>query len=172
MTFPEKIEFPTLLGERLTRDHLPCWRELFSNPEVMKTLGGVQPDGWIEANLMQHITKWDEYGFGLWLFRERETNRFVGRGGLHVVELEGEEQVEVGYALLPEFWGRGLATEIARESVALARVYLDVVELFSLTLPDNLASQRVMEKSGFTHAGEVLLRGVPQVLYRQIILGV
>ena len=103
MSYPETIDIDPLVGERLNQSHLPEWERLYSDPEVMRTLGGLRPAEWIEENLAEHIKKWEEYGFGLWLFRHKDTGDFVGRGGLHVVFVEEAEVVEVGYALLPKY---------------------------------------------------------------------
>ena len=151
-------------------EHLPLWEELFNNDKVLWTLGGLRPDGWIKANLINQVEHWEVLGFGLWLLRKPGDGAFIGRGGLQALELEGSVTVEVSYALLPEYWGLGLATEIARHSVKTAMAYLDIEELIALTLPDNLASQRVVEKVGFSYAREVIHADLPHALFRRSLI--
>ena len=98
--------------------------------------------------------------------RDAATSRFVGRGGLRHTVVEGKPDVEVAYGLMPEFWGRGLATELARESVRVGFVDLQLADLVSFTLPTNRASQRVMEKAGFRYERDVIHADLPHVFYR------
>jgi [ribosomal protein S5]-alanine N-acetyltransferase len=62
--------------------------------------------------------------------------------------VDGERQVEVAYALAPEFWGRGYATEAARAIRDHAFRTLDVPHLISLIDPENAASIRVAQRNG------------------------
>lgn len=66
-----------------------------------------------------------------------------------VLKIEGKSVVELGYVLLPEFWGKGFATEIAIASVEVAFTHLSMKELVSYTSTTNKISQRVMDKAGF-----------------------
>jgi ribosomal-protein-alanine N-acetyltransferase len=156
-------------GLRLTRIHADDLDDLVhldSDPQVMATLGGIRSADETAEFLGRQLTHWTAYGFGWWLMRERLTGRFVGRGGLRHVTVNGRGEIEVGYALLPEFWGRGLATELTRESVRVAFVELHAPDLVAFTLPTNRASRRVMEKAGFHYEGDIVHADLPHVLYR------
>ena len=139
---------------------------MHSNAQVMATLGGVRSRAETLRVLTALVADWEQHGFGYWLARDRVRGTFAARGGLRRVVLEGQPQVEVGYAVMPEFWGRGLATEIARESIGVAFDELGLRELVCFTLPTNRASQRVMQKAGFRYAGETMWADQPHVLYR------
>ncbi|HWY86280.1 MAG TPA: GNAT family N-acetyltransferase, partial [Gemmataceae bacterium] len=76
------------------------------------------------------------------------------------------DEIELGYGLLTEFWGQGLATELAAASVRAAFDALKVPEIVSFALPTNKASRRVMEKVGFQYEKEVVWADLPHVLYR------
>ena len=52
------------------------------------------------------------------MFSEAIHDSFVGRGGLRRIEIGGRNEIELAYTLTPEFWGQGLATEIATACVA------------------------------------------------------
>ena len=90
-------------------------------------------------------------GLGCWHARRRDTGAFIG---WFILKYCGTScDVEVGYRLLPEAWGRGFATEGA---TALVRYGFDTLELdriIGVTHRDNLASQRVLMKSGLADAG-------------------
>jgi RimJ/RimL family protein N-acetyltransferase len=73
----------------------------------------------------------------------------------------------VAWAVMPARWGEGLATELARVSVRVAFERLELAELVAITLPDNTASRRVMEKSGFRYDRDIVHVGLDHVLYLQ-----
>lgn len=148
---------------------LALYRELFAEPEVNRWLRPepLKPFGATEVNrLFRHDrAHWRRHGYGPWILRERERGAFVGRGGLAWTMVEGRPRVELPWALLARFHGRGYATEQALAAIDTARTF-GLSELVSLTLPHNRASRRVMEKAGLTLAGEVEHAGLPHVLYR------
>jgi len=107
---------------------------------------------------------WDAHGYGPWAMRERESGDFVGRGGLAWATVQGRREVELPWAVVSSKQGNGYATEMATAAIETARkAGLDRV--VSLTLPDNLASRRVMEKVGLQFTGEIEHAGLPHVLY-------
>ena len=150
----------------MTADDLDDLTRMHLDPRVMDTLGGVRSPEETRAWLAQKMEHWRQHGFGLWLARERQTGQFAGRGGLQHVEIDGRDEIEVGYSFLPDFWGRGLATELACESIHVAFTVLKLPELVCFTLTTNRASQRVMQKAGFRYERELLYKDLPHVLYR------
>jgi RimJ/RimL family protein N-acetyltransferase len=106
-----------------------------------------------------------ETGFCLWWWRERESGELVGYTGLNRDRVEGESAVEVGWSIAPSRWGQGLAPEAARVVVAWGFDRCGLERIVSFTLPDNVASRRVMEKIGMARAGEIERRGLRHVLY-------
>jgi RimJ/RimL family protein N-acetyltransferase len=65
---------------------------------------------------------------------------------------------EVGYELAPGFWGRGLATEGAREAIRFGWARTPLPRIISATAVDHMASRRVMEKCGLLYQGEIAFR--------------
>lgn len=166
----DRIATDRLIGERMTPAFFDDLHRLYSDPIVALTLTrdakSLKPEQTAERMRAQ-IDNWDRNGFGLWRLTRAEDGAFVGRGGLRWMEVGGERSVEVGYALLPEFWGVGFATEIARKSVEIAFTELTLEQLISITLVTNRRSRRVMEKAGFQYERDVDYAGLPHVLYRQ-----
>jgi RimJ/RimL family protein N-acetyltransferase len=62
-------------------------------------------------------------------------------------------EIEVGYRLAPNAWGRGYATEGARAVVRYGFADLGLDRIIGLTHPDNAASQRVLQKAGLKDSG-------------------
>jgi RimJ/RimL family protein N-acetyltransferase len=103
----------------------------------------------------------------LWLLRDRGSGLMVGRGGLQYTDAIGGFAVEAAWTIVPERWGEGLATELAVASVGVAFGALHLDDLIAITLPDNHASRRVMEKAGFGYDREIEHVGLAHVLYRR-----
>jgi ribosomal-protein-alanine N-acetyltransferase len=139
---------------------------MHTDPRVMATLGGLRSPEELDALHRRLLGTWERDGFGWWVARHRPDGRFVGRGGLRRVQVLGRDEVEVGYGLAAEFWGRGLATELARQSVRVGFEVLGLVELVCFTLPTNSGSRRVMEKAGFRYERDFEHANLPHVLYR------
>ncbi|HXV57119.1 MAG TPA: GNAT family N-acetyltransferase [Gaiellaceae bacterium] len=156
-----------LLAEPLGLAHAEELAVLHADPRVMATMGGetataAESLAWIERNLRHG----EEPGLGIFVFRERGSGGFVGRGALRRIVIGGAEEIEVGFALVPERWGEGLATEMA---LALAAHAEDAgfEGLVAYTEPTNDASRRVLEKAGFHYERDVEHHGRPQMLYRR-----
>lgn len=155
-----------LIGTRLGADDLDTLCALHRDPAVMATLGGVRSDERTRAYLAENLAHWDRHGYGLWMFRERTTGAFVGRGGLRHVTLEGTPEIEVTYALAQASWGKGYATEIATASLDLGFRQLGLKAVVAFAEPDNHASRRVMEKVGFRYERDIVWHDLRHVLYR------
>jgi [ribosomal protein S5]-alanine N-acetyltransferase len=139
---------------------------MYLDTQTMATLGGTRTPDQTAQYLQTHLDHWDEHGFGFWAARDLATGQFAGRGGLRRLLVEGTPVIEVGYGFLPEYWGRGLATELARESVRVAFEELHMPTLACFTLPTNLASRRVMEKVGFQYQRDFIFADLPHILFK------
>lgn len=155
-----------LAAERLTREHMP---EVFSQDQderFMALIGGVRTEAETNRRFDGAFKHWDEHGFGVWLLRDRETNAIIGRAVLRHLTIEGGDELEIGYAFREAWWGRGLATEIARGIVDLARRELGRTSFVALTDPRHDASRHVLEKAGFAYAGKHTQEGDELNLFR------
>ena len=157
---------PRLRGERLTMAHLPDVRRMDQNEQFMAHLGGVRAEAATLAYLERNLAHWATYGFGLWILRASDEGAVLGRAVLRHLDVEGIDEVEIGYGFYPEFWGRGLATEVAGACVEIGLVQLGLPSVVAVTLPTHHASQRVMLKAGLAYEREFLHEGLPHVLFR------
>ncbi len=113
------------------------------------------------AHIHSYSARFAEDGFAPWtaVLVEAETGaaeqrnvakqRVVGWGGLNKDPNEPHWGVEVAYYFDPAYWGRGLATELVHESLALAFEDLDLEHVGAFAKPENVASVRVLVKNGF-----------------------
>lgn len=162
----ETFETERLTAERLRPEHVEELEVMHTNPRVMATLSGTRTSEQTRQFLSGSLDHWDQRGYGLWVFRDRSTGRFAGRGGIRHVHVGGKDEVELAYALMEEYWRQGLATEMARALLKIAFEELGLNELVCFTMQTNLASQRVMQKVGFQYERDVVHADLPHVLYR------
>jgi RimJ/RimL family protein N-acetyltransferase len=159
-----------LRPERPWREHLALYRDLFSNRAVAAalwpgSLGGARSERQAEDILTADIRHWHEREFGPWVFFERGTGVFVGRGGLRHATIASTACVEVLYAVRPDAWGRGYATEIARLAIAEGQ-RIGLADVVGVAATTNIASRRVLEKAGLHIEAIVEHAGLPHWLGR------
>ncbi len=170
-----RIETERLLCERMTPDDEQDLGVLLRDPRVAPTAWptpGGPTNVEVSANLAAKIEHWERHGFGMWLLRDRVTGAMVGRGGLQWTHATGADEVEVGWAIVPQRWGHGLATEMALAAVDVAFDELRLQSIIAFTMPHNVASRRVMEKAGFAYERDIVYVELPHVLYRRVRPGV
>ena len=91
-----------------------------------------------------------------WAVEVPKQDKFVGFVGLHIPQenLPFSPCVEIAWRLSREHWGKGYATEAAKESLKYAFTTLDLDEVISFTTLANMRSQAVMQKIGMSNAGK------------------
>lgn len=165
----DTIQTDRLKGQRLEPADRELLHRLHREPSVARTLspsGEPLPPEKIDARFEAILDHWKQHGCGLWMWFEKSSGAFVGRMGVQWTTTTGKDELELSYAIMPGFWGQGLATEASTAIVNLAFDELDVDELVAFTLPHNTASRRVAEKIGFKEAGQVVHADLAHVLYR------
>jgi RimJ/RimL family protein N-acetyltransferase len=161
-------ETDRLLLRPWSESYFDEFARVLQDSEAMRFISGGRP---LSLETISSITErslamWDEYGYGPWAAVDKGTGRWVGRIGLNLLaDWPGPDKWEVGYELAPEFWGRGLATEGAREAIRFAWASTPLTRIISATAVDHLASRRVMEKCGLLYQGEIAFRTARVVWY-------
>lgn len=161
----EPLRTARLLGTRPAEADWPDWRALLLDPRVAATIGGVPSEDEARARFDAGVRHWAEHGFGQWAWRT-PNGAFAGRGGLRRYRIEGgDDVVELGYSVVAERWGVGLATEIARASVAFGFGALGLDRIHAFVFEGNAASMRVIEKCGLSYLGPMTHAGHACVLF-------
>ncbi len=127
------------------RDAVARWN---ADRQFTRHLAGVQTREQSDAGFDRWQTHWAEHGFGLCAVEWRETEELIGRAGPQFHRAWPDDP-EIGWALDPAWWGRGIATEAGAACVAWALGELAFARVVSITTEANVASRRVMEKLGF-----------------------
>ena len=128
---------------------------LHNDPVIMRYIRKPDPDTEV---IRKRVAMYIEYGennpgLGVFISRWKETGQPIGNCVVRHVDYQPGNDLEVGYVLLQEYWGRGLATEITRTLAQYAFDHFDVPKVVAVTDPDNKASQNVLLKCGFRLVG-------------------
>ncbi|TQV76061.1 GNAT family N-acetyltransferase [Exilibacterium tricleocarpae] len=103
------------------------------------------------------VASYRRYGFGSYLVEEKLTGAPTGTCGL--LKRETLEDVDIGFAFLPAYWGKGYATESATAVMAMGRNGFGLQRIVGIVAPHNQASMKVLEKIGLTFEKMVTLAG-------------
>ncbi|PKG39171.1 GNAT family N-acetyltransferase [Psychromonas sp. Urea-02u-13] len=134
--------------------------QLLSDPVVMRfSLNGPYSETKSRDFMNQCIQKSETNQPSLLAVINNKTNQLIGSCGFFPQKILGKEELEVGYRLLEEFWGQGLATEAALALQNYARDKMGRNRLISLIEKENIASVRVAEKNGYKLEKEMLYDG-------------
>ena len=162
----DSVRTGRLLLERMRPEDADDLVAMQQDDRFVEVFGHRTPEERVRRGVARTVEHWERLGYGLWTLRDRETDAFVGRGGIQPVTIDGLDEVELGYALRPEWWGRGLATEVSHAALELGFARLELPSLVAFTMPTNVRSRRVMEKIGFTFERDIVWAELPHVLYR------
>jgi ribosomal-protein-alanine N-acetyltransferase len=152
---------PTLTTPRLTLrpftlDDVTHLHHIMNEPNIMQYFPNTEPPDMerVRKIIENQLNHWDEHNLGWWAVVPIGQSQLIGWNGLQY--LPETDEVEVGYLLSKQFWGRGYATEGARASIQFGFENFDFKEIIGLTHPENLASQNVLKKCGmqFTKSAE------------------
>ncbi|MDZ4795730.1 MAG: GNAT family N-acetyltransferase [Bacteroidota bacterium] len=122
---------------------------LQSNPTVMQYIRPPrtreESDTFLNEKILSASPR--EYK-GYWAVEEKDTRLFVGCFVIIPIPAD-EEKTQLGYSFLPEYWGKGYATEVTREGVNYFYNRTPLAEIYAITETPNIASQKVLLKAGF-----------------------
>ncbi len=158
-----------LRAERLQEEHFEFIHQMNQDERIMAHLGGPRSLEQTSEYMKYNLAHWEQYGYGIWILRERTTGFFAGRGGLRNAVLVGKDEVEVAYGLMPEFWDIGLATEFVEGVVRIGFLEIGLCSLACITRRGNTASRRVLEKADFQFERDIRHQGKPHLLFRRDI---
>jgi [ribosomal protein S5]-alanine N-acetyltransferase len=118
-------------------------------------------ESWIEKNL----ARYQRDGHSLWAMLLKDTDELIGDCGCALQEVEGRNEVDVGYHVRRDLWGKGYATEAARACMGYAFGKLGAKRVISMIRPENVPSRRVAEKNGLTCEKVVFWGGYEHCIY-------
>lgn len=145
----QELETERLWLRQFKWDDLDRMAEIFGNPEVMRYIAsGTKTREQLEFTFPTMLERCEKWGFGMWAVIEKASNALLGRCGL--IYLDNTPEVELGYALDKPFWNRGFATEASLVCLRFGFEQVGLERIVAIAMPENIASQRVMQKVGMT----------------------
>ena len=147
------LETDRLILRRWKPSDLPAFAEMNADPRVMEFFPGTLTREESDAFVERVESHFENHGFGLFAAELKSTGELIGFIGLHASTFQAHFTpcVEIGWRIAARFWNQGLATEGAQEVIRFAFERLKLDSLVSFTVPENIASRRLMEKLGMTH---------------------
>ncbi|MBD2460707.1 GNAT family N-acetyltransferase [Oscillatoria sp. FACHB-1407] len=147
-------------------DDFDAFKAIATDPRVMQYIG--TGESWSDERIQQffeaNTTSQREAGFSFWAVIDSETQTLIGLCGLF--RFDGFNEVEIGWWLTPDYWGKGLAIEAAQAVMAYGFEQLNLPRIVAIAQPENQRSIRVMEKLGMQFEKMTVdRRGIDVVYY-------
>jgi len=158
------LETQRLWLRKFCHRDLNDFARLVGDPQVMRFIGPCLTSLDDAAKYLEEpLADYRRHGFGRWAVVLKDSQLLIGFSGLkRLQELDG---VDLGFGLMPEYWGRGLATEAGQAIMAYGFDTLELNRIMGLVDPPNARSIRVLEKLHFTFEKSIDFRGQPTLLY-------
>jgi [ribosomal protein S5]-alanine N-acetyltransferase len=165
------IETERLISREFTLNDFDFIIELLNSEGWIKNIGdrNVRTEEQAKQFLKNGpLRSYEVNGFGFYLVALKESGMPIGMCGL--IERDYLEDMDIGFAFLPQFTGKGYACEIARETLRFAFEKLEKSKIAAITLPTNPGSINLLKKLGLTYEKniqhdneELMLFGITKV---------
>jgi ribosomal-protein-alanine N-acetyltransferase len=159
------LETPRVILRPFREEDLDLLAQLMANTDFMRfSLGVFSREQ--TAGFLGKVIGWECRGLpSQFAVIHRKDNRLIGYCGFFHQQVDGADEIEIGYRLHPDYWNQGLATEAAQAVRDHGFADLNLPRLISLIHPDNRPSQRVAEKNGMQREKETVFRGFPTLVF-------
>jgi len=88
---------------------------------------------------------------GRWAANEKTTGTFVG--SFAIIPIEDSDDIQLGYAFLKEYWGKGFASELTKAGLDYYFKKTNASHIYAMAEEANIASHKVLLKNGFVRDG-------------------
>ncbi|SDK36360.1 GNAT family N-acetyltransferase [Sediminibacillus albus] len=150
-----------IILEKFEYNDFPFYFNLVSNESVMAMITERSiPFNEAQGNFQKLLDRNKKFvEFGTYKVYDNQTNKFIGLGKL-ILNEEKQNEAELGYMLLPEYWGQGYGSEIAGILVQRAKK-TKLNRLTAVIDPENISSRRILVKKGFISEKMCEIGGLP-----------
>lgn len=160
-------ETERLLIRWFKEEDLVAFEVLVRDPQAMRfsLTGPLKSKEEAQELFVKLLSDYESNGFGLFALEEKATGAVIGFTGIKRWNIEGETRDELGYRILPKYWGKGLAFEAAQAVSAWAFETLRLKHLIALIEPENTRSVRLALRLGMKKVRSSLFFGIPVDIY-------
>jgi RimJ/RimL family protein N-acetyltransferase len=154
------FETDRLVLRRLSADDSPFILRLLNEPSFLQHIGDRGVRNLADATqyiLAGPVASYERHGFGLFLVELRESRAPIGICGL--LKRDALDDVDLGFAFVPESWSKGYAFESTSATLAYAHDTHHLKRIVAITSQDNVASINLLVKLGFYFERMVLMPG-------------
>jgi RimJ/RimL family protein N-acetyltransferase len=150
---PAEIRTERLVLRRWREDDLESYAALLTDPVVRRYFERPLTHAEALEDAREHAEAFERNGFDLWIVERPGEAAFIGVTGVRRIPraMPFKPLVDVGWLLLPEFWGRRYAAEAARAALHDAFTRADLDEVVAYTARVNEPSRKVMRQLGMTY---------------------
>ena len=145
------------------------YQSIYTHPAVVRSLSPTGSLSREQTALLLHrrLQHWQQHGFGAWALIHQSDQQLIGHCGLHYFSPAADQapEIELTYAVKPDYWKQGLATEAALAVLQWGFDILQLSQIAAVTGPSNFASQRVMQKLGMSYQKTIQYNGTAVVYY-------
>jgi RimJ/RimL family protein N-acetyltransferase len=160
-------ETQRLVIRTLSLNDVPELTKILSDPDVMKySIRGVCDEAATRRFIDWCLKCYLSHRIGPWALIEKGSDKLVGFCGVSPEEVNGVEEIGLGYRLAKQYWGMGLATEAVQAVLRVAFSQKQFASVVAVIEPDNGASLKVAEKAGFRQFDTIEFYARPVRLYR------
>lgn len=136
---------------------------IYGDPKVMEYWPAPETPDQVAARVKRFIERQAEQGMTLWLLERKSDGRQIGHAGYQL--LAGGPDIEIGWLLASDCWGRGYATEAARGCMAHAFANRPIERLVAIVQAVNVRSVAVAKRLGMTFERVGVWHGFEHELY-------
>ncbi|MBT8220936.1 MAG: GNAT family N-acetyltransferase [Bacteroidia bacterium] len=135
----------------------PFILKLVNTPSWIQHIGDRNIESLVDAyDYIQKLRQsYLDYGYGFYALRIKASNTLIGMCG--IIQREGLDDPDIGYALLPAFEGNGYMLEAAKAMLSYAKEKLNMSRVVAITTAANQRSIRLLQKLNFVFDKEVIL---------------
>jgi ribosomal-protein-alanine N-acetyltransferase len=161
------LETERLVLRQLHLSDLDAMHAYLGDPLTMVHYPAPFSREFVKQGIAKNRERYPIYGYGLFGVVLKVTGELIGDCGLVWQDVDGTEELEVGYHFRRNHWGQGYAPEAAKACIEFAFSNAGVNHVISLIRPENVASRRVAEKNGLRIVREVMWKGLLHDVWRK-----
>lgn len=161
------LETERLYLREMNQTDFEALSKILQDEETMYAYNGAFTSAETQEWLDKQISRYHQYGFGLWAIVLKKTEKMIGQCGITLQTWNDRKVLELGYLLRKEHWHNGFASEAVKACKEYAFTKLNAKEVCSIIRDTNTASQNVALRNGMiiTDTGMKHYKGVDMIHY-------